>query len=392
MKPVAPLRVVHVPSSVGGNPQGLSKHLRLLGVESQVWSLVASPFGYPADRVIWNADDGLLRREWKRLRAIWQVARHFDVIHFNYGTTLAVAIPFRRDLDRSPARKLMRALYALYRQVLLRLELALYRWHRRPTFIHYQGDDARQGDVCLARFKYSIAHQVEPGYYCRSSDRFKRKMIDLMARNCRQVYAVNPDLMHVLGPGARFVPYCHISLEEWAPCYAAADDSRPLRIGHAPSHRGVKGTDLILAALERLRLEGYVFDFDLIEGVSQEEVRKRFAKVDVVVDQLYAGWYGGVAVEAMALGKPVLVYIREDDLMFLPDQMVSDLPVIQVTPDTIEDGLRRVLTMSRDELLNLAIRSRAYVERWHDPARIAAEILQDYRAALSCRKDQGCAV
>lgn len=385
MKPVAPLRVVHVPGSVGGNPQGLSKHLRLLGVESQVWSLAASPFGYPADRVLWNADDGLLRRECKRLRAIWQVARHFDVIHFNFGSTLAEAIPFRRDLDRSPARKLKTALNALYRRVLLRLELALYRWHRRPTFIHYQGDDARQGDVCLARFKYSIARQVEPGYYCRSSDRFKRKMIDLMARNCRQVYAVNPDLMHVLGPGAHFVPYCHISLEEWAPRYAAADDSRPLRIGHAPSHRGVKGTDLIFAALDQLRAEGYNFELDLVEGVPHHESRERYAQVDILVDQLHAGWYGGLAVEAMALGKPVLVYIREEDLDFIPAAMRADLPFIRVTPDSIADGLRQALTMHRSALQELGRKSRAYVERWHDPLRIAGEIMKDYQAALESK-------
>ena len=113
--------------------------------------------------------------------------------------------------------------------------------------------------------------------------------------------------------------------------------------------------------------------------------------MDIVIDQLHAGWYGGVAVEAMALGKPVVVYIREDDLRFIPDEMRSDLPFVQVTPDNIEDGIRRVLNMSRGELLDLAIRSRIYVERWHDSEKIAVEVLQDYRAAVSRRRDKGCA-
>lgn len=91
------------------------------------------------------------------------------------------------------------------------------------------------------------------------------------------------------------------------------------------------------------------------------------------------------------MGKPVLVYIREDDLQFVPDQMRTDLRFIQVTPDTIEDDLRRVLAMSRSGLRDLAFRSRAYVERWHDPAMIAGEILQDYQAALSRGKGPGCA-
>lgn len=384
------MRVVHVPNSVGGNPQGLSKQLRHLGVDSEVWALTGNPFGYQADRILWAADDGLLRREWKRLKAIWTVARSFDVIHFNFGTTLSEPLPLRRDIDIGFLRKLKTLVNALYRRVLFHIELGLYRLYGRVMFIHYQGDDARQGDVSLARFRYSIAQQVGEGYYCRSSDAFKRTMIKAMAQVCAKVYSVNPDLLHVLRPDASFIPYCHIQLDEWLPQFVDPTESLPLRIGHAPSHRGVKGTDLILSALSNLRTEGNVFELDLIEGVSQEEARKRYARVDVVVDQLYAGWYGGVAVEAMALGKPVLVYLREDDLKYVPEQMQRDLPFIQVTPDTIEDGLRRVLRMSRADLRDLAVRSRAYVERWHNPAAIAAHIFQDYQAAFARRKVTGC--
>ncbi len=385
------LRVVHVPSSVGGNPQGLSRQLRELGVHSVVWALAGNSFGYRADRTLWAPGDGLLRREWKRLRAIWAVAREFDIIHFNFGTTLAEPLPLRRDADRGLARKFKTLINAIYRQAIFRIEISLYRLHGRTMFIHYQGDDARQADVSLARFEYSIAHQVAGGYYCRASDAFKRGMVRSMAQVCAQVYAVNPDLLHVLRPGARFIPYCHIQLDEWTPRFIDSAKTSPLRIGHAPSHRGVKGTDLILAALDRLRSAGHTFELDLIEGVSQDEARERFAEVDVVVDQLHAGWYGGVAVEAMALGKPVLVYVREDDLQFVPEQMRAELPFIQVTPDTIEDGLLRVLAMSRADLRALAIRSRAYVERWHDPAMITAEILHDYQAALSRGKAPACA-
>jgi hypothetical protein len=41
---------------------------------------------------------------------------------------------------------------------------------------------------------------------------------------------------------------------------------------------------------------------------------------------LFAGWYGGLAVELMALGKPVLAYIREEDLSFVDPQMRYELP------------------------------------------------------------------
>ena len=94
-------------------------------------------------------------------------------------------------------------------------------------------------------------------------------------------------------------------------------EKRPLRIGHAPSDRKTKGTQLIIDALDSLNQSGYRFEFILIEGLSNEEARKKYETIDVLVDQLFAGWYGGLAVEAMALGKPVLVYLREEDFKFV---------------------------------------------------------------------------
>ena len=107
---------------------------------------------------------------------------------------------------------------------------------------------------------------------------------------------------------------------------------------------------------------------------------------DVVVDQLFAGWYGGLAVEAMALGKPVIAYLREEDLHFIPTAMREDLPIIRSEPDVIYQTLEGVLTMPRLELLDLAKRSRAYVEKWHDPVEIAKRIKYDMEIALDKRR------
>ena len=99
------------------------------------------------------------------------------------------------------------------------------------------------------------------------------------------------------------------------------------------------------------------------------------------MDQLIVGWYGGLAVEAMALGKPVIAYIRQEDLHFIPHQMKKDLPIIQAEPDTIYAVLEKVLNMPRTEILNIAHKSRAYVERWHDPLAIARRIRSDMENA-----------
>lgn len=378
--------MLHVPSSVGGNPQGLSRHLLQLGVDSETWILRQNFLAYPVEKVIWRDGQGLLAREVRRWIAIAKAAIGFQVIHLNFGTCIAWPSPTSRGNDSGLNRRVQRVAWSAYTRALAWLELHLYRLLGRPLFVHYQGDDARQGDVSLEKFKYSVAQHAEPGYYSRTTDAFKRRMILSMSRLCDQIYAVNPDLMHVLPANARFVPYCHISLDDWQPVYSQADVSRPLRLGHAPTNRAVKGTARILTALDALRAEGHHFEIDLVEGVPHDEARRRYEHVDVLIDQLYTGWYGGLAVEAMALGKPVVVYIREEDLQFIPAAMRADLPFIRVTPDTIEEGLRRTLTMPRTELVELARRSRAFVERWHDPLRIATEIKADYEAALRKRR------
>ncbi len=84
------------------------------------------------------------------------------------------------------------------------------------------------------------------------------------------------------------------------------DRARPLVV-HAPSHRGKKGTEDVIAACEGLPVE-----LELVEGLHHDEARRRYEEADIVVDQLNAGWYGLFAIEAMALGKPVITFLHEE--------------------------------------------------------------------------------
>jgi hypothetical protein len=66
--------------------------------------------------------------------------------------------------------------------------------------------------------------------------------------------------------------------------------------------------------------------------------------------------------------------------------MAAELPFIQATPNGIESTLREVLEMPRAKLLELAKRSRAYVERWHNPIEIARRIKLDIEQAISAKQ------
>ena len=322
----------------------------------------------------------------KVLGAARYVFGRWDAINFNFGSTLFSKYYPKAGLRGFPrfAASVMNGVGA----ILQRLELGILRARRIPIVVHYQGDDARQGDYSLEHYEISIATQVPPDYYTPETDERKRRQIALMAKHASAICAVNPDLMNVLPPSARFVPYGHIAVQEWEPRYTQADREL-LVFAHAPSNRKVKGTDLILEALTELGAEGHRFELHLIEGVRNDEALDLYRDADVVIDQLYAGWYGGVALEAMALGKPVVVYLRESDFTHLPESMAQELPFFQASPATIKDELRRILQMPREELVARAKRSRAFAERWHDPLAIAEGVAADYRQGRVDRKGRG---
>ncbi len=140
--------------------------------------------------------------------------------------------------------------------------------------------------------------------------------------------------------------YAHVDPREWRP-EPRPPDPRPLVV-HAPTARTIKGTHHLLAAADALRAEGVDFDLELVEGRTQAEARQVYARADLLVDQLMLGWYGGLAVESMALGVPVIAHVRAADLEHVPRAFARELPIIDATPASIHDVLRTWLVERRE--------------------------------------------
>ena len=378
------MKVIHLPTAVGGNPQGISKHLNQLGVNSQTWVFEQNYFKYHVDKIIKGKNNSIFVGEIKRILSLNYIF-NADIVFYNYGSGLFKPFFVPNRNNSSFLKYKILQFYRLYSGLMARLELYLIKIFHKPIFIQYQGDDARQGDFCINNFEITFADRVGEDYYTKKSDNAKRESIQFYCKNAEKIYSLNPDLLHILPDSAEFLPYSHISLSEWLPLFNQ-NENRPLRIGHAPSHRAVKGTELIIDAVEELKLAGYHFDFILIEGISNSEAKEIYKNIDVLVDQLFAGWYGGLAVEAMALGKPVIAYIRQEDLHFIPAQMRMDLPIFQAEPRTIHEVLENILKMPRTDLVKMAKKSRAYVEKWHNPITIANRIKIDMEFALGKKK------
>jgi hypothetical protein len=371
----APIRVLHCPNLVGGNAQTLAQAERRLGLVSWVVSCETLWAGYAADEFLFPPDAPALAKARRRWQLFWRALRDFDVVHFNFGNTILPRWHAEHPV-RGPAGRIA----AWLRRLTDMLDLRVLSAAGKGIVVTFQGDDARQGDISLRRFPICIAREVGPDYYNPANDKRKRWRIRTFDRYADRLFALNPDLLHVLPSRAEFLPYTHIDLDDWRPVAPAPAAQRRLTILHAPSHRGAKGTRFVCEAVERLRVQDQLeFDFVLVENMPQREARRLYERADLLVDQLLAGWYGGLAVELMALGKPVIAYLREEDLHFIPGAMKAELPVISATPATIYEVFKEWLTTRRHELPALGARSREYVEHWHDPLTVARRLERIYR-------------
>lgn len=148
-------------------------------------------------------------------------------------------------------------------------------------------------------------------------------------------------------------------------------ETRPV-ILHAPSSRTRKGTEHVIAACE-----GLDADLELVEGLHHEEAFQRYRNADIVVDQLNAGWYGLLAIECMALGKPVLGFLRADSTRWTAEGFGIEVPIVPVTAETLRERLRPLVTDAA-ERRRLGAASRAYAERVHDIERTADRLLDVY--------------
>ncbi|WP_072681729.1 glycosyltransferase [Arcobacter sp. LA11] len=155
-----------------------------------------------------------------------------------------------------------------------------------------------------------------------------------------------------------------------------ANKSRP-KILHIPTEPLVKGTKYIVEAVEKLKNDGYDFEFVLKRQLTQEELYREIVDCDIYVDELRCGSHGVTAIEAMCAGKPTLTYIRED----LVDNYPEDLPIVNANPDTIYDVLKDLITDSQKRH-NIGEVSRKYVEKYHDIKVVVDNIIKVYEEIL----------
>jgi len=376
------ISVLHCPEQVGGNPTTLAKYERELGLKSFCFCEAENPYASVTGSVSYFRSQSLWRSEISRWTLLLRSVTQTGIVHLNNGRFIT---PFfgdgahpKESLFPKPFRKMIR-LYALS---LLAAEIALHRSGsgKKAIFLTFQGSDARETQCFVEKHKQSRLAEEVIGRSGKTNDSIRRKKT-LLAGVADKIYSLNPDLLEVLPKGSEFLPYAtEAGLNARILPFRQGNE---FVVGHAPTHRMVKGTDEIIRVVENLRSKGINIRLELIEGLSREDAQKKYQEIDLFIDQLVIGWYGVVSLEVMALGKPVLCFIKGRGLRFVPQKMLADLPIINADESSLEEKLVGVMQMSIEQRQSLAERGLAYLKEWHDPTKIAQRVVGDYRNVLS---------
>ncbi|WP_309121818.1 glycosyltransferase family 4 protein [Paenibacillus sp.] len=332
------MKVLHLP--YGGQMVTLCAALRDIGVEATACHFERSNFRFQADLCLHLQDVPPSGREAVRREFFRRAAAEFDVFHFHCGLTF---FPDHGDLE---------LLKALGKKVVMQhrgsdvRRLSLARDFGNP-YVEVKTRDERRIEADLRKLSARIDHAIVADY----------ELLPYVQDFYKEVHVIRQA----------------IRLERFEPRYPSIDVEAPLVV-HAPSHPIVKGTMYVSNAMWRLERGGVPVRYRLLRRAPHEEAIRLYGEADIVVDQLRIGSFGILSLEGMALGKPVVCYIRDG----LAETYPEGLPIANADPRTVYDVLRELIA-SPKRRLELGRQGRAYIEKHHDSLRIARQLEALYR-------------
>lgn len=271
---------------------------------------------------------------------------HFNTFHFYYGTSL---FPYQLDLP----------LYSLF---------------GKRVIMEYLGTDCQLYEYSIQKYKWTNSS----GRFLIKQDGLNNDKIIIKRLKSESKYI---DKKFVCAPlysefvqKSTVLPLA-IDISDFS--FIPIFKKDKLRIMHAPTHRGFKGSDYILEAVHKLIEEGYPLEIDLVEGVTHFELKNRYLKCDIFIDQILAGWYGTASIEAMAIGRPVICFMRNDYFKEINYNCI--IPIISANPDSIYDVLKETVGFSFEKLQEIGLSSRLFVEETHDVKKVTEKLIQEYK-------------
>jgi len=217
-------------------------------------------------------------------------------------------------------------------------DFEMLRMMKKKIGVVFHGSDIRDTKAHAARNPFSPFHkenQELERLQARTED--NRKLLPMLREWNIPLFVTTKDLLIDL-PDAHWLPvtidfdaFHRVALS--SPIFP--DPSHRLRVMYLPSRSWLKSADIIEPILIKLRDEGVIeYDSYLSSGTSlkHSEIPDAMSRVDLVIDQ-FLGVVGVFPLEALAAGRLVMSYIPPE---------VGEVPIINITPDTLESEIRRV--------------------------------------------------
>jgi glycosyltransferase involved in cell wall biosynthesis len=250
---------------------------------------------------------------------------------------------------------------------------------KKPIFIEWVGSDIRNPEFLIGINKY-FEKAFHSGYEYAFYESKERSLgTQKLFAKYGAIPLLSPEMSLFLSP--TLFPKSHllfqrINTKDFLPKYPYPNNKKPLII-HSPTAKICKGSNYIIPLIEELRRE-YDFDFQLLHNMKREEVLNLMKDCDIFLDQLVLGSYGMAAMEAMSFGKPVMCYIMPE---VFKAGLPIECPIYNTNPDTLKQNLIELI--SKPELRHhIGIKSRAYVEKYHDVEQITLQLLSIYQNEL----------
>lgn len=196
---------------------------------------------------------------------------------------------------------------------LAKLEPALFRSAGiRSVVLPYGGDFWRYSSILEAEMRHAMLLDYP------AAGRQEREVSERVERWTREADAVVGGMMvdgasrwDVLPTSYVTVPDDHIPAREgWS--RHDGESGGTVKVIHAPNHRGVKGSEFIIAAVEELRASGLDIDLQLLERRPNEEVLEAMREADICIDHCIGSGYGLFAIEAMASGAATMAKLEDE--------------------------------------------------------------------------------
>ncbi len=261
-------------------------------------------------------------------------------------------------------------------------EYAILKKFRKRLVSIFNGDDVRHWSA----YTQQMAPLISKGSSVALQDLGTAYKYDLLARplrNLRIAELYSDLILSVPNQSALALrPYMHFFVPLNLSEYRSHIPNRDIPvIVHAPTETGVKGTAMIMSALDQLRAEGISFELRVLQGKSNTQVISELADADVAIDQLHLPLHGKFAVEAMASGCALATCNREEYEPFPPNR-----PIWHIGPENVYQQLRHLIT-DRELRVRLAYDALDYVKQYHDHVQVSRRILDALSAGASRRYD-----